>query len=87
MQALLIGQFLPLLVLVPVIGAMALVTTSIVDELHARSLEPLLATPITTLELLVAKAGQRVPGVAGPARRRRRAAGHRDRRSWPGPVC
>ena len=43
--------------LVPVIGAMALVTTSIVDELHARSLEPLLATPITTLELLVAKAG------------------------------
>ena len=56
-QALLIGQFLPLLVLVPVIGAMALVTTSIVDELHARSLEPLLATPITTLELLVAKAG------------------------------
>ena len=57
MQAFLIGQFLPLLVLVPVLGAMALVTTSIVDELHGRSLEPLLATPITTLELLVAKAG------------------------------
>ena len=56
-QAFLIGQFLPLLVLVPVLGAMTLVTTSIVDELRGRSLEPLLATPITTLELLVAKAG------------------------------
>jgi ABC-2 type transport system permease protein len=56
-QALLLARFLPLLVLVPVVGAMALVTTSIVDELRGRSLEPLLATPITTLELLVAKAG------------------------------
>ncbi len=56
-QAYLLAQFLPLLVLVPVIGAMALVTTSVVDELRSRSLEPLLATPITTLELLVAKAG------------------------------
>jgi ABC-2 type transport system permease protein len=56
-QAFLLGQFLPLLVLVPVVGAMALVTTSIVDELSNRSLEPLLATPISTLELLVAKAG------------------------------
>jgi ABC-2 type transport system permease protein len=56
-QALLLARFLPLLVLVPVIGAMSLVTTSIVDELRGRSLEPLLATPITTFELLVAKAG------------------------------
>ena len=56
-QAFLLDRFLPLMVLVPVIGAMALVTTSIVDELRGRSLEPLLATPITTLELLVAKAG------------------------------
>jgi ABC-2 type transport system permease protein len=32
------------------------VTTSIVDELKGRSLEPLLATPITTLELIVGKA-------------------------------
>jgi ABC-2 type transport system permease protein len=56
-QAFLIGQFVPLLVLVPVVGAMTLVTTSIVDEMRGRSLEPLLATPITTLELLVAKAG------------------------------
>lgn len=56
-QAFLLAQFVPLLVLVPVVGAMALVTTSIVDELKSRSLEPLLATPITTLELLAAKAG------------------------------
>jgi ABC-2 type transport system permease protein len=56
-QAFLLAQFLPLLVLVPVVGAMALVTTSIVDELKGRSLEPLLATPITTLELIAAKAG------------------------------
>jgi ABC-2 type transport system permease protein len=56
-QAFLISQFLPLLVLVPVIGGMTLVTTSIVDERHRRSLEPLLATPITTIELLAAKAG------------------------------
>lgn len=56
-QAFLLAQFVPLLVLVPVVGAMALVTTSIVDELKGRSLEPLLATPITTLELIGAKAG------------------------------
>jgi len=55
-QAYLLAQFLPLLVLVPVVGAMTLVTTSIVDELKGRSLEPLLATPISTLELLVGKA-------------------------------
>ena len=56
-QAFLLAQFVPLLVLVPVVGAMTLVTTSIVDELKGRSLEPLLATPITTLELIAAKAG------------------------------
>ncbi|MGD9906836.1 MAG: ABC transporter permease subunit, partial [Vicinamibacterales bacterium] len=55
-QAYLLAQFLPLLVLVPVVGAMTLVTTSIVDELKGRSLEPLLATPISTRELLVGKA-------------------------------
>jgi ABC-2 type transport system permease protein len=54
-QAFLLHQFLPLLLLVPVIGAMTLVTTSIVGEKQARSLEPLLATPITTAELLGAK--------------------------------
>ena len=33
-QAFLLDRFLPLIVLVPVVGAMALVTTSIVDELQ-----------------------------------------------------
>lgn len=56
-QAFVLQQFLPLLVLVPVIGAMTLVTTSVVGEKQARSLEPLLATPITTAELLAAKTG------------------------------
>jgi ABC-type Na+ efflux pump permease subunit len=54
-QAFLLHQFLPLLALVPVIGAMTLVTTSIVGEKQARTLEPLLATPLTAAELLLAK--------------------------------
>ncbi len=56
-QAFVLQQFLPLLILVPVIGAMTLVTTSVVGEKQARSLEPLLATPLTTAELLAAKTG------------------------------
>jgi ABC-2 type transport system permease protein len=56
-QALLLHQFLPLMALVPVVGAMTLVTTAIVGEKQARTLEPLLATPLTTAELLVAKTG------------------------------
>ena len=56
-QVLLFHQFLPLLALVPVVGAMTLVTTSIIGEKQARTLEPLLATPLTTAELLVAKTG------------------------------
>lgn len=56
-QAFILQQFLPLLVLVPVLGAMTLVTTSVVGEKQARTLEPLLATPLTTFELLAAKTG------------------------------
>ena len=56
-QALMIHQFLPLMALVPVVGAMTLVTTAIVGEKQARTLEPLLATPLTTAELLAAKTG------------------------------
>jgi ABC-2 type transport system permease protein len=56
-QAFLLHQFLPLLALIPVIGAINLVTTSIVSEKQARTLEPLLATPLTTGELLLAKTG------------------------------
>lgn len=56
-QALLLHQFLPLMALVPVVGAMTLVTTAIVGEKQARTLEPLLATPLTSAELLAAKTG------------------------------
>src|SRR5437773_2107749 len=48
-------QFLMLFLLTPITGAMALAAHAIVGEKQARTLEPLLATPVTTLELLVAK--------------------------------
>jgi ABC-2 type transport system permease protein len=44
-----------LFLLTPITGAMALAAHSIVGEKQARTLEPLLASPITTVELLVAK--------------------------------
>jgi ABC-2 type transport system permease protein len=54
-QLFLFQQFLALLLLTPVTGAMALAAHSIVGEKQARTLEPLLATPIGTIELLIAK--------------------------------
>ncbi|MGE5245260.1 MAG: ABC transporter permease subunit [Betaproteobacteria bacterium] len=54
-QAFLFEQFLVLFLLTPVTGAMALAAHAVVGEKQARTLEPLLATPITTRELLVAK--------------------------------
>ncbi len=54
-QAFLFEQFLVLFLLTPVTGAMALAAHAVVGEKQARTLEPLLATPITTSELLVAK--------------------------------
>jgi ABC-2 type transport system permease protein len=54
-QALLFQQFLLFFVLIPVTAAMAIATFSIIGEKQARTLEPLLATPITTSELLLAK--------------------------------
>lgn len=54
-QAFLFQQFLMLLVLVPVSGAISLAAHGVVGEKHARTLEPLLATPVTPLELLLAK--------------------------------
>jgi len=41
--------------LTPITGAMALAAHAIVGEKQARTLEPLLATPVTTFELLAAK--------------------------------
>jgi ABC-2 type transport system permease protein len=48
-------QFLMLFLLTPITGAMALAAHSVVGEKQARTLEPLLATPVSTIELLVAK--------------------------------
>jgi ABC-2 type transport system permease protein len=54
-QLFLFQQFLTLLLVTPITGAMAFAAHAIVGEKLARTLEPLLATPITTTELLVAK--------------------------------
>jgi ABC-2 type transport system permease protein len=48
-------QFLMVFLLMPITGAMALAAHAVVGEKIARTLEPLLATPVTTAELLVAK--------------------------------
>lgn len=55
-QIVLVGQFMFLLLLTPTIVPMTIATFSIVGEKQARSLEPLLATPIRTWELLLGKA-------------------------------
>jgi len=54
-QAWLFQQFLVLLVLAPIAGSMSVAAYSVIGEKQARTLEPLLATPITTFELLAAK--------------------------------
>jgi ABC-2 type transport system permease protein len=54
-QAWVFQLFLVFLILIPVIGATAIAAHSIVGEKQDRTLEPLLATPITTVELLSAK--------------------------------
>ncbi|HEX3704298.1 MAG TPA: ABC transporter permease subunit [Vicinamibacterales bacterium] len=54
-QYFLFQQFLMVFLLMPITGAMALAAHAIIGEKQARTLEPLLATPVTTAELLVAK--------------------------------
>jgi ABC-2 type transport system permease protein len=54
-QLFLLQQFLLLFLLTPITGAMALASHSVVGEKQARTLEPLLATPISTVDLLMAK--------------------------------
>jgi ABC-2 type transport system permease protein len=54
-QALVFQQFLVLLVLGPVAASMSSAAFSVVGEKQARTLEPLLATPLSTTELLGAK--------------------------------
>ena len=64
-QAWIFQQFLILLVLTPVAGSMAVAAYSVIGEKQARTLEPLLATPLTTQELLAAKVlGALVPALA-----------------------
>src|SRR4051812_4718643 len=54
-QAWIFQQFVLLLVLTPVAGSMSVAAYTVIGEKQARTLEPLLATPITTVELLGAK--------------------------------
>jgi len=63
-QAWIFQQFLPLLVLAPVAASMSVAAYTVIGEKQARTLEPLLATPITTFELLLAKVlGALIPAV------------------------
>jgi ABC-2 type transport system permease protein len=54
-QAFVFYQFSLLLLLVPIVAAMSLATHAVIGEKQSRALEPLLSTPISTLELLTAK--------------------------------
>jgi ABC-2 type transport system permease protein len=64
-QLFLFEQFLMIFLLTPVTGAMALAAHSVVGEKQSRALEPLLASPISTLDLLAAKLlGALVPTLA-----------------------
>jgi ABC-2 type transport system permease protein len=54
-QVYMVSQFMLLFMLIPVVIPGVIAAYSIVGEKTTRSLEPLLATPITTIELLVGK--------------------------------
>jgi ABC-2 type transport system permease protein len=56
MQVFMMNQFMIMFMMMPLIIPTAIAAYSIVGEKTTRSLEPLLATPITTTELLVGKA-------------------------------
>ncbi|MGH9347548.1 MAG: ABC transporter permease [Vicinamibacterales bacterium] len=63
-QAWVFQQFLILLLLTPVAGSMSVAAYSVIGEKQARTLEPLLATPIRTVELLAAKVlGSLIPAL------------------------
>jgi len=64
MQYFLLVQFLLLFMLIPMILPMTFAAYSIVGEKTTHTLEPLLATPITTLELIAGKMlAAAIPGV------------------------
>jgi len=54
-QIYMLNQFLIMFLMIPVIVPVTIGAYSVVGEKTTRSLEPLLATPITTMELLVGK--------------------------------
>ena len=54
-QAFLFQQFLFLFLVSPIVGAVTLAAYSIVGEKQGRTLEPLLTTPLTTAEIVLAK--------------------------------
>jgi ABC-2 type transport system permease protein len=56
LQVLLLSQFKFYLLLIPTMVAISFSTFSILDEKQSHSLEPLLATPVRTWELLLGKA-------------------------------
>jgi len=56
MQYYIVTQFMLLFMMVPVIIPITIASYSIVGEKTTRTLEPLLATPVTTIELLAGKA-------------------------------
>src|SRR5687768_9485251 len=63
-QAWIFQQFLILLLLTPVAGSMSVAAYAVIGEKQARTLEPLLATPIRTFELLAAKVlGSLIPAL------------------------
>ena len=65
LEVLLLGQFLALLLLAPISAPLTIASYSIVGEKQLHTLEPLLATPIRTWELLLAKAlAAALPGAA-----------------------
>jgi ABC-2 type transport system permease protein len=55
-QAFVFHQFSLLMLLVPIVSSTALATHAVIGEKQSKALEPLLATPISTVELLAAKA-------------------------------
>jgi ABC-2 type transport system permease protein len=56
MQGFLVNQFLLLFLLIPLAVPVTIASYSIVGEKSTRSLEPLLATPTSTMEIIVGKA-------------------------------
>lgn len=63
-QVLLARQAVLLLLVIPVFATMSVASHAVVGEKRARTLEPVLATPVTTLELLIAKVlAAGIPGI------------------------